>query len=375
MNYISHLSRSGITLACSFFLLSACAESLPVSPAGTDNSASSSSNILQSLQSVDVDNVPTYALKPASTNVGLTGQLKVPANLILGADELGQLTAPPQGLTAPPQGLTAPPQGLTAPPQGILPAQSIFGIRSLKSQALATSFWVEFFRDNFKISVAETGGVQDATINHTVIQFINGQPFFVASYVLPQLKPNANYDLRAEHPLLNLQTRLSTADAGQTMAADLDLGSTAVKLVKEEAARQNKQVNLAYLNANIQSLEATVADALQKRFKSTADQTLIDQAVSAFVAELPDYVAPQAIEIQESVKTLKVGQPVAFSAVTTFVDQTQTRAVSWSTSAGDVASIQADGTLLGLQPGQVELEARALDDSRLRHTITVNIVP
>jgi hypothetical protein len=373
MNYFSHFSRSTISLMGTLLLLSACADSLPISPSGVENNTKV--NSLQSLQSVDVDNVPTYALKPANTNVGLTGQLKIPANLILGPDELGQLTAPPQGLTAPPQGLTAPPQGLTAPPQGILPAQSIFGIRSLKSQALATSFWVEFFRDNFKISVSETGSVQDATINQTVIQFINGQPFFVASYVLPQLKPNANYDLRAEHPLLNLQTRLTTAGAGQTMAADLDLGSTTVKLVKEEAARQNKQVNLAYLNAHIQGLEATVADALQKRFKSAADQALINQAVQNFVSALPEYVAPQAIQIQESVKTLKVGQPVAYSAVTTFADQTQTLAVSWSTSAGDVASIQADGTLLGLQPGQVELEARALDDSLLSHKITINIVP
>lgn len=370
-----------LSLCCALTLLgtglASCADSSPVATDANTASATQDTNAssLQALQTIDVDNVPAYALKPAAQKVGLTGQLKIPASLILGANELGQLTAPPQGLTAPPQGLTAPPQGLTAPPLGILPAQSIFGIRAVKSQGLSTSFWVEFFRDNFKLNVSNNTQTQQATINHTVIQFVNGEPFFVASYVLPQLNPNADYDLSAEHPLLNLQTRLKTGAAGETMAADLDLGSTAVKLVKAEAERQNKRVNLAYLSTHIQSLEATVADALQKRFKSSADQALIDQAVQDFVAELPDYVAPTAIRIQEGDQTLKVGQPTLFSALTTFADDSQTHAVRWSSSAGDVASVQADGTLLGLKAGQVTLEARALDNPELSHQVTVTLVP
>lgn len=367
------MRRPVLAAVCAFSFLgvSACGEQTPASTP----SETATNQGLQALQSVDVDKVPVYALKPAAEKVGLTGQLKIPANLILGAEELGQLTAPPQGLTAPPQGLTAPPQGLTAPPQGLLPTQSIFGIRSVKSQGLSTSFWVEFFRDNFKLSVSESGQAQKATIHQTVIQFINGQPFFVASYVLPQLRPNASYDVRAQHPLLNLQTRLDTGAAGQTMAADLDLGSTTVDLVKAEAMRQNKRVNLAYLGEHIQSLEATVAEALQKRFKSSAEQALIDQAVKDFVAELPAYVAPTAIRIQESVRDLKQGQPTLFSAVTTFADETQTRAVRWSTSAGDIASVQADGTVMGLKTGTVDLVAQALDNPTLTHTLTVRIVP
>ncbi len=365
--------RPALAAFCALSLLglSACGESATPTPAVETANAQG----LQALQSIDVDKVPAYALKPAAEKVGLTGQLKIPASLILGADELGQLTAPPQGLTAPPQGLTAPPQGLTAPPQGLLPAQSIFGIRSVKSQGLSTSFWVEFFRDNFKLSVSESGQAQKATIHQTVIQFINGEPFFVASYVLPQLRPNATYDLRAQHPLLNLQTRLDTGAAGQTMAADLDLGSTTVDLVKAEAMRQNKRVNLAYLSTHLQALEATVAEALQKRFKSSADQALIDTAVRDFVAELPAYVAPTSIRIQESVTALKQGQPTLFSAVTTFADQSKTQAVRWSTSAGDIASVQADGTVLGLKAGTVQLTAQALDNPALTHTLTVRIDP
>ncbi len=373
-NHLHPLSRLAL-VAVSFSLLAACSTPSVNSAAPTDTAAVAQTNV-QSLESVSIGKVPGYALKPASQKVGLTGQMKIPANLILGDAELSQLTAPPQGLTAPPQGLTAPPQGLTAPPLGVLPAQSIFGIRSFKSEALSTTFWVEFFRDNFKLRVSDQAQqVQEATINQTVIQFINGKPFFVASYVLPELQPNASYNLEAEHPLLNLESRLETGNAGQTVAADLDLGSTTVKLVKAEAERQNKQVNLAYLGTHIQTLEATVADALQKRFKSQSEQSVIDNAVRDFVRTLPAYVAPNAIQIQESVTTVKVGQPVAFSARTTFADNSETGAAQWSSSAGDVASVQADGILVGHKVGQVEIAARALDDASLSDTIIVNIVP
>lgn len=354
----------------SMTLLVACAAPVaqPNQPS-TNLSASS-----QTLQAIEIDNLPAYAIKPAGQNVSLTGQLRIPANLILSAEELSSITAPPQGITAPPQGITAPPQGITAPPMGILPAQPIFGIRSVKSAALGTTFWAEFFRDNFKLSLPQLN--QTATINQTVIQYINGQPYFVASYMLPALKPGANYKLEASHPLLNLQTQLTTGDSGNTLAADLDLGSTAVNLVKDTAAKLNKKVNLAYLSSHIQELETTVASAMQRRFKEEISETELQKVVNQFVQGLPAYVEPSKIEIQSAVKRqVKVGEKLLLNATTTFADQSTTQSALWQTSAGDIGNIQADGTLLALKPGRITVAAQAMDNATLRSQIVVDIVP
>jgi len=366
-----NLSILGLAVSMSLLACSPAGQS----PTATGNTgASAASNQIQSLQAIEINQLPAYAIKPAAQQVSLTGQLRIPANMILSAEELSGITAPPQGITAPPQGITAPPQGITAPPQGILAAQPIFGIRSVKSNALSTNYFVEFFRDNFKLALPEIN--QTATINQTVLQYINGQPYFVASYMLPALQPGTKYQLKASHPLLNLQTQLQTSTAGQTLSADLDLGSTAVDLVKKTAQERGKKVNLAYLGSHIDELERTVATALQDRFKERISEKQLQATVGTFVDGLPAYVEPQSIQIQTPTrKQLRVGEQIELSALTHFVDQSSTSSALWLSSAGDRASVQADGTLVALQPGQVTIQAQALDNSELNSQIVFEILP
>lgn len=363
------ISKQLLTLsAC--LALAACSAG-PQSPtASTPNTAVSAS---QSLQSIDIEQVPAYAIKPAANQVSLTGQLKIPANLILNTEELSQITAPPQGITAPPQGITAPPQGITAPPLGVLPAQAIFGIRSIKTPAISTSSWAQFFQDNFQLNIPEIS--QSPAINHTVIQFINGQPYFVASYVVPQLQPGQNYSLEASHPLLNLSTSLKTGAAGNTLASDLDLGSTAVDLVKKKAATQNRQVNLAHINARLSELENTVGASLQQRFQGEASEAQLDAAVTQFVNELPAFSAPERIQIaQPKTLQLKVGEQMYLDASTHYADDSQTQGALWQSSNGISASVMADGLVKALSPGRVTISAAAFDNPELQNEIILNIV-
>ncbi len=371
---VKYSSFSILTLTAGLALFACSPAGQPPVASNQVNSNLTASNQLQSLQTIEINQLPAYAVKPAANQVSLTGQLRIPANLILSAEELSGITAPPQGITAPPQGITAPPQGITAPPQGILAAQSIFGIHSVKSDALSTSFFVEFFRDNFKLSLPEIN--QTATINQTVLQYINGQPYFVASYMLPALQPGTQYQLEASHPLLNLQTHLQTTSAGQTLSADLDLGSTAVDRVKKAAQARGQRVNLAYLGSHIDELERTVAVALQERFRERISESQLQATVNQFVDGLPAYVAPQSIQITAPTRRqLRVGEQIELSAMTYFVDQSSTASALWQSSAGDRANIQADGTLLALQPGQVTIQAQALDNSELNSQIVFEILP
>lgn len=331
------------------------------------------------LAPVSIQNIPSYAIKPATGKVSITGQLKIPAHLILSPADMNTVTAPPQGITAPPQGITAPPQGITAPPQGItapplgiLPAQSIFGIRSLKSVGLATAFWAEFFRDNFRLNMTEVG--QQAFINSTVLQYINGTPYFVASYVIPNLLPNQTYTLEARHPMLNLSSTLHTGNAGQTVALDLDLGSTAVERIKQAAQARNKKVSLAYLSQNLNELE-TISHALQQRYRNEITEAQLQAVINNYVDQIPAYSDPVSIRVAHSSRYLQIkqGQTLQLAATTFYANRQTTQAVQWRTQAGDIVSVQADGTVLGIKPGVTILEAIAIDNPTLKDQIQIEV--
>lgn len=357
-------------------LLAACGT--PQTPVSLDG-ASVQTSLTATLAPVEVQSIPGYAIKPAGGNASVTGQLKIPASLILSPADLSSITAPPQGITAPPQGITAPPQGITAPPQGItapplgvLPAQSIFGIRSLKSAGLATGFWAEFFRDNFRLNIPELG--QQVFVNSTVLQYINGVPYFVASYVIPTAAPNQTYTLEARHPMLSLRSTLQTGGAGQTTAADLDLGSTAVDLVKQAAQARNKKISLAYLTQSLNELEK-VSHALQQRYKNEISEAQLQAVVNSFVDHIPAYSEPVSIRVESSARALKVkqGQTLQLSATTVYANQQTTQAVQWRTQAGDIVNVLADGTLFGVKPGTTVLEAISVDNPALKDQIRIEV--
>ncbi|PIQ26450.1 hypothetical protein COW36_21885 [bacterium (Candidatus Blackallbacteria) CG17_big_fil_post_rev_8_21_14_2_50_48_46] len=358
-------------------LLASCSSSSQapstVNISGTQTAATAS------LVPIEVQSVPGYAIKPSLGNASVTGQLKIPAGLVLSPSDLSSITAPPQGITAPPQGITAPPQGITAPPQGItapplgvLPAQSVFGIRSVKSSGLAVGFWAEFFRDNFRLVIPELG--QQAFVNNTVLQYINGQPYFVASYVMPKVAPNKTYTVEAKHPLLSLRSTLQTGEAGQTAASDLDLGSTAVDLVKQAAQARNKKVNLAYLNKSLKDLEK-VSDALQKRYKNELSESQLQAIVNEYVDSIPAYSEPASIRVDSEVRQLKLkkGETLQLSATTTYANQEKTQAVQWRTLQGDILNVLADGTVLGVKSGSTVLEAISVDNPTLKDQIRIDV--
>jgi hypothetical protein len=376
---VKNLLTQSVLASVTISLLAACGTPQTPTTAGTVNASSLQNSATATLAPIEVQSIPGYAIKPSLGNASVTGQLKIPANLVLSDTDLSSITAPPQGITAPPQGLTAPPQGLTAPPQGItapplgvLPAQSIFGIRSVKSSGLAVGFWAEFFRDNFKLTVPEIG--QQAFVNSTVLQYINGQPYFVASYVLPKVAPNQTYTVEAKHPLLSLRSTLSTGDAGQTAASDLDLGSTAVDLVKKAAQTQGKKVNLAYLNQSMKELE-TISNALQKRYKGSISEADLQKVVNTYVDSIPAYSDPTSIRVDSEARqlTVKKGATLQLSATTQFANKQTTRAVNWRTQQGDIVNVLADGTVLGVKPGVSTLEAISVDNPTLKDQIRIEV--
>jgi len=378
-NKIANSVLSTVLATVTVSLLAACGTPQTVSTASTVNASSLQTAATATLAPIEVQSIPGYAIKPSLGSASVTGQLKIPANLILSDTDLSSITAPPQGITAPPQGITAPPQGITAPPQGItapplglLPAQSIFGIRSVKSSGLAAGFWAEFFRDNFKLVVPELG--QQAFVNSTVLQYINGQPYFVASYVLPKVSPNQTYTVEAKHPLMSLRSTLSTGEAGQTAASDLDLGSTAVDLVKKAAQTRNKKVNLAYLNQSMKELE-NISSALQKRYKGSISEAELQKVVNSYVDSIPAYSEPTSIRVEgERQLKVKKGATLQLSATTLFANQQKTQAVHWRTQQGDVVNVLADGTILGVKSGSSVLEAISVDNPALKDQIRIDVI-
>lgn len=365
LNTIPEVSKT----QSSILLPSPAGQILLPSPAGHISSSPKAS-----LTRINVDSVPSFAVKPAEGSVSVNGQLRIPANLVLSPNELSALDSPQANISAPPQGITAPPRGIVAPPSGILPAQAIFGIKALKTNVQATGMWTEFFRDNFKLSIAGKPENQ-VFINQSVIQFINGTPYLVANYIVPDLTPDQSFQMEAHHPFMTMYSSFSTGDKGQTLAADIDLGTTVLDLIRARAKTINKSLDFSHIKDHMEEVE-TIAQAIHQTFKGLLSQADLDQQVADFVAQLPEAATPLSLSLNGETQTLtiKVGESVQLKPLTLFNNQKTSNSAFYKTGDGSLVHLSAEGQLMGLKTGTTIIEASAIDDHRISDTLTVHIV-